>query len=168
VRRRGPAAVGIGWRTGLAVEDIGLRKDLAAEGIGWRMGLVAVGIGRSSGLEAGTGLRTDPRRELPWEPLQGRLLLQERQRPSSHRQSRLLVIDCQFLVIVVESNVHALTELVHEQGTTCKTSSGTTGSVQPLVATAVLLFFLVAVDSTSCIRACGRRVVSCSIRAPAP
>jgi hypothetical protein len=38
----------------------------------------------------GTGLHTGPRRELPWAPLQGRLLLQERLRPSSRHQSRLL------------------------------------------------------------------------------
>jgi hypothetical protein len=54
------------------------------------MGLVAVGTGRSFGLEVRIGLHTGLRRELPWEPLQGRLLLQERQRPSSRRRSRLL------------------------------------------------------------------------------
>ena len=88
--RKGPAAVGIGCRTGPAEECIDWRMGLAGEGNGWRMGLVAVGIDCSLGLEVGSGLHMGPRRELPWEPLQGRLLLQERQRPSSRRRSRLL------------------------------------------------------------------------------
>jgi hypothetical protein len=72
------------------------------------------------------------------------------------------VVSCDGLLIlvnVVDSNVRALTEFVHEQSATSKTNSRSAGTIQPLVAAAVFLFFLYI---TSCIGAGRRRVVPSS------